>query len=309
MLSTISALGPIFLMIGVGYGLRHFTPLPAKAWLIPEKLSFYVFLPSLIVHKLSTTRLGEIEAGTLATAMVGGVLVLALLLVVLRKPLCRLGRFEGPGFTSVFQGATRSNFFISLVAIDAVMGHDGTVRAIIGFALLPPLSNVLSVVALARYAGETPAGGKKVFLILAKNPFIYAGIVGVVLNLTGVGSPPVVGPVLGLLSQAALPVALVCVGSGLDFSKLRGGGRGVIMGVVLKLAVLPAIVFAICRILGMDALDTAVAVVFHTPPAAAVSYVMARQMGGDYTMMAGILTLQMALAAITIPAILFLVVP
>lgn len=309
MLSTISALGPIFLMIGVGYGLRRFTPILAKAWLIPEKLSFYVLIPSLIVHKLSTTRLGEIEAGALATAMVGGVLIMAVILVVLRKPLCRLGHFEGPGFTSVFQGATRSNFFISLVAIDAVMGHEGTVRAIIGFALLPPLANILAVVALARYAGETPAGAKKVLLILARNPFIYAGIIGVVLNLTGVGSPPVAGPVLKFLSLGALPVALVCVGSGLDFSKLRVGGRGVIMGVALKLALLPAIVFAICRMLGMDALDTAVAVVFHTPPAAAVSYVMARQMGGDYAMMAGILTMQTALAAVTIPAILFLVVP
>jgi malonate transporter len=47
-------------------------------------------------------------------------------------------------------------------------------------------------------------------------------------------------------------------------------------------------------------------VLFHSQPTSTSSYVLARQMGGDHELMAGILTTQTLLAIVTIPAMLAL---
>jgi predicted permease len=280
--------------------------LPAKVWLFAEKLGYYLLMQALIVHQLSGAKLKELNVGAMAAVLVGAVLVMTVLLLALRPWLSRLGQVEGPGFTSIYQGATRSNFFISLVAIEAGFGAAGTARAIIGFALMPPLVNVLSVFVLARYASDRPADLKRIGRMLARNPFLYSAAIGLALNTGGVGRPPLLGPVIEFVSQGALPLALLCVGSSLDFSRMRSAGRAVVQGIALKLAGLPLIAYLMCIALRLDDISTAVATIFHSTPAAAASYVMARQMGGDYALMAGILTLQTAVAAISVPFIMFL---
>lgn len=306
MINTFLSLAPVFALIALGHGLRRWNLVPAKLWLFAEKLGYYVLMPALIIHQLAGAKLKELNVGAMATVLVGGVLAMSLLVVVLRPWLCRLGQVDGPGFTSIYQGATRSNFFISLVAIGAGFGADGTARAIIGFALMPPVMNVLSVLVLARYAGDKPASGRRIAQILTRNPFLYSAAIGLTLNLTGIGQPPIVGPAIAFVSKGALPLTLLCVGSSLDFSRMRSAGRAVIVAIVLKLLVLPLLVFLGCLALNMDSLNTAVAVIFHTTPAAAASYVMARQMGGDYVLMASILTLQTAVAAVWLPLTLLL---
>ena len=52
----------------------------------------------------------------------------------------------------------------------------------------------------------------------------------------------------------------------------------------------------------MDTLAIKVLVIFHALPTAPSAYILARQMGGDARLMAGILTTQTALGIITLPA-------
>lgn len=306
MWNTIASLAPIFAIMAAGYLARRWKRVPAKAWLTAEKLGFYLLMPALIVYQIAGAPLKELNVGAMAGTLCGAVLAMSALLLAVRRPLSRFAGVDGAGFTSIFQGATRSNFFISLVAIEAGFGPEGTLRAIIGLALMPPLMTAISVPMLARYAGDKPADPKRVLILLAKNPFIYAAALGFALNLSGLGRPPIVGPALGLIGKGALPIALLCVGSSLDFSRLRAAGRAVIAAVGLKLLGLPLLAGLFAFAFGLDQTGIAIAVIFHCPPAAAASYVMARQMGGDYVLMASILTLQTAAAAIVLPLFVLL---
>ena len=68
----------------------------------------------------------------------------------------------------------------------------------------------------------------------------------------------------------------------------------------------PAIALALGLLLGLEASVLAMLVLFHSQPTSTSSYVLARQMGGDHELMAGILTTQTLLAIVTIPAMLAL---
>ncbi|WP_372491099.1 AEC family transporter, partial [Falsiroseomonas oryziterrae] len=70
---------------------------------------------------------------------------------------------------------------------------------------------------------------------------------------------------------------------------------------VLKLAVVPAVTWAVCTAAGVGPLATGVAVLFMALPTASTSYVMARAMGGNAPLMAAITSNQHILAAATLP--------
>ena len=73
------------------------------------------------------------------------------------------------------------------------------------------------------------------------------------------------------------------------------------LAVVLKLLVLPAIIGFWTWAFGIDGMPQAVAILAAAVPTGAGSYILARQLGGDAPLVAGILTAQVAAAAVTLP--------
>ena len=105
-----------------------------------------------------------------------------------------------------------------------------------------------------------------------------------------------------LLGRAAPSVGLLCVGAGLDLVAARNGKGWVALTVALKLAAMPLIALGFATVLGIDGLSAKVLIIFHALPTAPSAYIMARQLGGDARLMAGILTAQTAAAVVTLPA-------
>jgi hypothetical protein len=59
-------------------------------------------------------------------------------------------------------------------------------------------------------------------------------------------------------------------------------------------------------LLGIQGLPLVVAVLAGAVPTAASSYILARQMGGDAPLMANLITAQILLAIVTLPAMMWL---
>ena len=70
---------------------------------------------------------------------------------------------------------------------------------------------------------------------------------------------------------------------------------------MLKLVAMPLIALGFAQALGLTGAAAYVLVMFHALPTAPSAYILARQLGGDARLMAGILTTQTALAIITLP--------
>ena len=139
------------------------------------------------------------------------------------------------------------------------------------------------------------------------NPLILACLAGIGLNLSGIGLPWGSAAILEILARAALPLGLLAVGAGLRVEGLTRPGLLVATS-SLKLLVLPALAGTLCWLVNPGRLETAVLVTFTALPGASTAYILARQLGGDAALMAAIITVETALALLTLPLALIWVV-
>jgi len=65
--------------------------------------------------------------------------------------------------------------------------------------------------------------------------------------------------------------------------------------------VLPAAAFVACLAVGLEGAEAVVAILFAALPSSATAYMLSRRMGGDSTLLAGIITVETLAAGITIP--------
>ncbi|MGE5545784.1 MAG: AEC family transporter [Solirubrobacterales bacterium] len=311
MSTIVAALAPIFLLILLGWGVRATAFVPDAFWAPAEKLTYFVLFPALLVANLAEARLEGLPVAGMAAAQAGGILAMALAVALLRNPAGR--RLDGASYSSLFQGAIRPNTYVGLAAAAGLWGAQGVTLTAICVALVVPLVNVLSVIALARWAAPagSPPGWRPTMLALAKNPLIAACVVGIALNALGIGLPPIVGPFLKILASASLPLGLLAVGAGLDLRGLQGGHGAVAAAAALcaKHALLPAVAGLAALGLGVDGLPLAVCVLYAGLPVAPNSYVLARQLGGDARLMAAIITVSTLVAAVTLPVLAAAIAP
>lgn len=306
MTAIVLSLAPVFLLIVAGAVMKRAHWLPEAFWPAAEKLTYYVLFPALLVENTAKAALGDIAIGPVAAALIVPILAIAGLVLAARPVIAAT---DGPAFTSVFQGAMRPNTYVGIAGAFAMFGEPGLTLTALAIVCCVPTVNLLGVAALVAFA--PPAGGRRpglraFALPVLGNPLIVAPFIGVLLNASGIGSPPVIGPFLDILGKAALPVGLMAVGAGLDFAAVRPAGGRVAFAAALKLLALPVLTFAAGWLLGLDALALSVAVLYAALPCSASSYVLARQMGGDAPLMAGIITATTVAAALTLPAILVL---
>ena len=174
-------------------------------------------------------------------------------------------------------------------------------------AILIPLVNLLSIVVLGRFGNNSSSGGQQVFVALAKNPVVLACIVGIVLKFSNVSLPLAADNLLNILGRASLPLGLLTVGAGLDLTAAKAAGKKIFAATFLKLLLMPAIMWGFCLIFPVDATAKTIAILFAALPGSALSFILARQLGGDSKLMAGIVTVQTCFSLVTLPSILAVV--
>ena len=295
------ALTPIVLLIGLGHLMRRAEFLPESFWPQAERLCYFVLLPALFAHGLATADLDSVPVAQLASALVVSTLVVAALLVICSPLLAE----DGPAFTSVFQGGIRFNNYVGITAAVGLFGPSAVALAAVANATIVPTVNVLCVLVFARHGAARPTA-LGVLRDVAGNPLVLACLLGILLQATGLGLPPGIEGGMKALGQAALPLGLICVGAALRWDALGRGLKPTLKSSFAKFALMPLATAAACFALGLDARTATVAVLFQALPTASSSYIMARQLGGDAGLMAGIITFQTAVAMITLPIALLL---
>ncbi len=294
------ALVPIALLIALGFALRRAGFLAETFWPQAERLGYYVLLPSLFVHGLATAHLDGVPVLALAAVLVASTLTVALVLLALRPRLA----LDGAAFTSVFQGGIRFNNYVGVSAAVGLFGAQGVALAAVANAAIVPTVNVLCVLVFARFGSAGRLAPAAIVRQLALNPLVVASVVGIGFQATGLSLPVGVEPVLRALGQASLPLGLLCVGAALDFGTARTWVRPLAVTSAVKFGLMPLATVLACLLLGLRGPAAATALLFQALPTASSSYIMARQLGGDAPLMAGIVALQTVLAGAALPLVL-----
>ncbi len=292
---------PVFVLIAIGYGLRKSDFLPDATWRPIEKLSMNLLYPGFLVPAIWGADLSGGSAGAAAASAVTAVIIVGACALA-AKPLMTI---EGPAYTSVFQGVIRWNSFVFLPVIQAVYGAEGLALAAVMIASIIPVTNIACVAVLARWGadqrGVSPLALTRAML---SNPILVACLTGLALNFAGVPPIPGISDTLELLGAAALPLGLIVAGAGLSFAEVARRKWTVASVTFVKLGVMPPLMWGLCILFGGDELAQGTALLCGAAPGAAAAYLLARQMGGDAPLMAGIVALTTVGSAMTIPVLL-----
>lgn len=305
MLSVINALIPVILVIALGWLLKHSSLIGDDRWRGIENLCFLILFPALLVKTLANVQIGSSEILAFVAMVLFAVFAMTGLMLSAYPLLTRRCRVTPAAFTSLFQGATRWHGFIALSIVGFMLGDEATAyMAIVMAVIIPPILviNILVVSTFANGRGDLKSVPGKII----RNPFMLACVTGGVLNVSGIGLPGPVYPVFDMLGSGALGVGLLVVGAGLEFGKVREHRVQVAFGTTVRLLGMPLLMFAGGWLFGIEGMPLTVAVLAGAVPTASSSYVLARQMGGDATLMANLITVQVIASMITLPMMIWI---
>jgi predicted permease len=293
----LDAILPVFLVILLGVAIRHYGWLPEAFFPAIEKFSYNICFPALLFSGTARLSFRSAQVGELALAI-----LLPTVLVLLATLLALLAArgLPPPARSSVVQGAVRPNTYFGLAVSSLLFDAHTAALVMLALALGLPVVNVISVVALSWWSGARPDAAR-IARTLAANPIILSTLAGVLWSLAGLPLPAPLAHTLDILGRAALCLGLICVGSGLVFS--RQGLRPLALGLTsaLKLLAMPVLAAQVCLLCGLPPAVSLAACFYCALPTAPNAYIMARQMGGDTRLMATLITVQTLLSALTVP--------
>jgi len=296
-----AALWPVFALLFLGVLINRIQFVDHTFWNGAEKIIYYLCFPALLVTRLVAADFNGSESFVLIEAVLLLLALGSLFLIVLQKLL----KLRSASFTSVYQGGLRFNTYITLAIAASLIPGEGLVIAAIIASVMIPLLNLLCVLVFALYSDKRPSI-LTVLKQISSNPLILACLMGLALNLSDLGIPVLVTPVLDLLAQVALPLGLLAVGAGINLKAMRSSGVPLMMGVATRLIVMPLFGLVIGSMLQLSPEALLIFMVFASVPTASAAYILAKQLNGDAPLVANIISAQTLLSMLTLPVALSL---
>jgi len=295
-----NALVPVVLLITLGHLFRRWNFPGSEFWPQAERFTYYVLFPAMLVYKLGQAHMAPSVYADVAVLVGATLASMTLMLVIIQ----RFWRWSGPLFSSVFQGAIRFNSYVALAAGGMLLGDEGLALTAVVVAIMVPMLNLLCIVMFSLTTAGQRIRLVPVLRMIITNPLIVGSLLGITWGYFELGFHPLLAGTLGPLSSLALPMGLMTVGAGLQLSVLRGASTPFVMSSILKLLVMPVIAAGIGYVLGFELLLVQVMILLAALPTATSAYILARQLGGDAPLMAGIISGQTLLAVVSIPLVL-----
>lgn len=302
MLAIFESLLPVFLLIALGAGLKAIRLIEDAHWTGMERISYFVFFPSLLVHTLYNTDFAAIPASRSVAAYCIGLAAILAVALILRVPFRRLFGLDDPSYSSVVQGFIRWNAFVGLAIAEKIGGPAMFTVVALGIAVLAIPINIAAVSVVARLGSKSAEAGGTVRLV-ARNPLVIGTAIGLVLNFSGISLYAPFADAIELCSRVSLPMGLILVGAGLRFVLPRQAVAAAAATGALKLALVPLIYAGVAYGLGLRGEELIAIAVSGSVPTAMNGYLVARDLGGDAPLYAAIVTMQTIAAFFTIPLV------
>ena len=123
-MTLVLAVLPIILIIACGHVLVVTRVLPTERWTGIEVLSFRLLIPVVIIKAIATSRFSIATFGPMVFNLVLTLTLAGLIVLILRWLMSR-EHLPDPAFTTLFQTTTRWNVFITLAAVEQLIGVEG----------------------------------------------------------------------------------------------------------------------------------------------------------------------------------------
>jgi malonate transporter and related proteins len=171
--------------------------------------------------------------------------------------------------------------FVALPVLQAIYGQHAVLPAAIATVFVAVVMFPAAVVLLE--LGQRDAHGARTApMVTVKhvvlNPMVISTLIGMLLSVLDLRMPGPVTAYLGILADALTPCALFAIGLGLSIDGLRANIERASLLSVVKLVIMPVIVYGLSVFLGLNPLYTIAAVICAAVPTAKTAYILA----GEY---------------------------
>jgi predicted permease len=298
MLDVINTIVPVFLVIMLGYFLHAKELLPAPIVGPLNRLVFYLAIPAMIFREISRVSFAAYFSPTVLVGTLAPVVMVFLIGLGVRRLLSIPPSFSG----TFIQSAQHGNLgYIGLAVAYYFLGTEGLTAASIlaGFMIL--LQNFLSVLGLQMFYQGPERKHEVWFFIktIVGNPVVLSALAGIIFSLLKIPVPTLADRGLKIISDMALPLALLIIGSSLSFGLIRSNLRLAIGAGILKLLFLPALGLLLYGLLGVGVGQFLPGVILLASPTATVTYVMAGEMQGSTELASAAVTMNTLASCLT----------
>lgn len=305
----VETLAPLILLIALGAGLAHIKFLGPVFMADLNKLAFWIALPALLFT--SATHAGEpgSQLGWLLAVVFGGTILITLIAFAVSFALRMPGNVRGTLMQSAFRGNLAyiglPVLAYSFTAMPMADAKPALATAVVVMVLTMASYNILAVIVLQMSQHTGNVSVPRLARLIATNPLLIAGILGLIVPLLNIHLPKFVNSALQSLGSAAVPIALLCIGGSLAITPLKGRVSWICTAAALKVLLLPLLVYGLCRLTGLGPAETRIALVLTSCPTAAAAFVMAKEMGGDTALASGSIALSTVLSGISLAVALW----
>lgn len=299
------------MLLGLGVALARCGFFNADFFQSMNRLVYWIALPSLIV-----ARLAEAELPGLQLIRPGAALLAATVATGLSAwGVARVMRLPRADYGTLIQAAFRGNlafiavpvllYSISDLPLSAQADWIALAMILLGATMI--FYNLASVaVLLASQAEGSMRTVGTLFRRLITNPLLLAAAAGFLINLMPMSLPQPLLATLETIGGIAVPGSLLCIGAVLASIRMVGNRSAILAGALLKVALLPLWALVCVGLLGISGVEARIVLVFAAAPTAAVSYVMAKELGGNVALASGCVALSTLLAPLGLVLVLSL---
>jgi predicted permease len=271
---------------------------PAATRTVLTSVVYYLMLPALVLSVLWEAELG---AQTLQTAAAGifGILI-GLLLSIFTCRACH----ASPAVTGaiVLAAAFPNVTYLGLPVLEATYGSWSRSVAIQYdlFAATPMLFTI-GILVSAHY-GHGRSSVRGMLTELRNIPALWAALLAVLLNVSGVPMPSLVDGLLGLLERGVVPLMLISLGLSLKWDRSQWHTLPSVVPVaIISLLVIPAVVYPFTGLIGLEGEWRSAVVLEAAMPCMVLGLVLCDRFDLDTTLYATAVTVTTALSLVTLP--------
>ena len=306
MLATVENVLPVFLLIFAGWLIVASGYLQAKAGDALSDFVFKVAVPVLLFRTIAEADFHGAFPVQLWIAYFSAVAVTWTVAFFMAKRFFRTDHRTATvtGISSAFA----NTIFIGLPLVDRAVGPEGLVALSILIAVHLPVMMIASTVLIERaeqrdtgkrhgnFSGLLKSMGRN----LRRNPLVFGIIGGGLYHLTGLPLGGVPKNLMDQVSGMAGPAALLSLGMAMRRYGFAGNGQIALGATVLKLMLMPALVFVFATVMGLSPEWRAALVLIASVPTGVNAWLIAVQFNTAEALAASAITITTGVGVLSV---------
>ncbi|MFO6505164.1 AEC family transporter [Corynebacterium freneyi] len=280
LMQILTGFGSVAVIITIGWLVGRAGVLGKSGGYALNMVVYWVAMPCMLLHTLATSDTGAALGSAFAVAA-GSALTVAAIYMLIARPL--VGQ-RGPERVVGAMSASYNNVANLGIPIATAVLHDATAivpALIFQIAFYAPICLTVLDILTSRH-GRLDL--RRTLMTPLKNPIFVGAALGLAAGALPDGLPTVLDSPIGLLGQAAVPMALLAFGIGLHGAAVLRKGtsprRAVVVSSVLKNLGQPLVAWFIASVLlGMEGHALLAAVVIAALPTAQNVYTFSSRFG------------------------------